>query len=229
MTDHDAVAVVLAAGRGTRMGENHNKLLLTLGTSTILEFSLKAFLQHPRICKVYLTVATQDLPIIEKTIPQEIVLVEGGERRQDSVHHALSKLLQKREIPELVLIHDAARPFCSAKLITKILDATLEHDAAIPVLPLVDTIRHITKDKTKVLNRKELFAVQTPQGFRTELIQEASKQAIKNNWEVTDDASLMEKTGFRVATVEGEANNLKITTPADLERANWILQSMSNS
>jgi 2-C-methyl-D-erythritol 4-phosphate cytidylyltransferase len=90
---------------------------------------------------------------------------------------------------------------------------------------LVDTIRRVTKKKTEVVERSELFAVQTPQGFRTELLKDASMQAVANNWTVTDDASLVEKSGGRVATVEGEPQNIKITTPADLERADWILNS----
>ena len=101
--------------------------------------------------------------------------------------------------------------------------AAIEHGSAIPVLPLVDTIRRVTKTKTEVVERSELFTVQTPQGFHTELLKDASMQALANNWTVTDDASLVEKRGGSVATVEGEPQNIKITTPADLERADWIL------
>ena len=226
MTDEAAVAVIVAAGQGTRMGGKHNKLLLPLGTRTILEFSLEPFLKHPRIRKIFLTVASQDRHIFEKIIPEEVILVEGGRRRQDSVHHALLQILQEKQVPELVLIHDGARPFCSIKLIDRILDAAFEHDAAIPVLPLVDTIRRVTEEKTEVVDRSKLFAVQTPQGFRTELILDASKQALEKNWVVTDDASLVENSGHEVITVEGEPQNLKITTPDDLKQANWILNSM---
>ena len=123
-------------------------------------------------------------------------------------------------------MHDGARPFCSIKLIDRILDAAFEHDAAIPVLPLVDTIRRVTEEKTEVVDRSKLFAVQTPQGFRTELILDASKQALEKNWVVTDDASLVENSGHEVITVEGEPQNLKITTPDDLKQANWILNLM---
>jgi len=221
----DAVAVIVAAGQGTRMGEQHNKLLLPLGTSTILEFCIEPFLKHTGIRKIYLTVASQDRRVFERIIPKEVILVEGGKRRQDSVHKALLRVLQEKPVPELVLVHDGARPFCSAELIGRILAASFEHGAAIPVIPLVDTIRRVTKKKTEVVERSELFAVQTPQGFRTELLKDASMQAVANNWTVTDDASLVEKSGGRVATVEGEPQNIKITTPADLERADWILNS----
>ncbi len=220
--------MIVAAGQGTRMGEQHNKLLLPLGTSTILEFCIEPFLKHTGIRKIYLTVASQDRRVFERIIPKEVILVEGGKRRQDSVHKALLRVLQEKPVPELVLVHDGARPFCSAELIGRILAASFEHGAAIPVIPLVDTIRRVTKKKTEVVERSELFAVQTPQGFRTELLKDASMQAVANNWTVTDDASLVEKSGGRVATVEGEPQNIKITTSADLDRADWILNSKNN-
>jgi len=229
MTNKDAVAVIVAAGQGTRMGGEHNKLLLPLGTRTILEFSIEAFLKHPGIRKIFLTVSSQDRHIFEKIVPQEVVLVKGGKRRQDSVHNALLKIIQEQQFPELVLVHDGARPFCSAKLIDRILDAAYEHGAAIPVLPLMDTIRRVTEEKTEVVERDELFAVQTPQGFLLEQLLYASMQITANKWTVTDDASMIENAGGRITTVEGDPLNLKITTPADLERADWILKSTNLS
>ena len=229
MTNKDAVAVIVAAGQGTRMGGEHNKLLLPLGTRTILEFSIETFLKHPGIRKIFLTVSSQDRHIFEKIVPQEVVLVKGGKRRQDSVHNALLKIIQEQQFPELVLVHDGARPFCSAKLIDRILDAAYEHGAAIPVLPLVDTIRRVTEEKTEVVERDELFAVQTPQGFLLEQLLYASMQTTANKWTVTDDASMIENAGGRITTVEGDPQNLKITTPADLERADWILKSTNLS
>ena len=229
MTNKDAVAVIVAAGQGTRMGGEHNKLLLPLGTRTILEFSIETFLKHPGIRKIFLTVSSQDRHIFEKIAPQEVVLVKGGKRRQDSVHNALLKIIQEQQFPELVLVHDGARPFCSAKLIDRILDAAYEHGAAIPVLPLMDTIRRVTEEKTEVVERDELFAVQTPQGFLLEQLLYASMQITANKWTVTDDASMIENAGGRITTVEGDPQNLKITTPADLERADWILKSTNLS
>jgi len=229
MTNKDAVAVIVAAGQGTRMGGEHNKLLLPLGTRTILEFSIETFLKHPGIRKIFLTVSSQDRHIFEKIVPQEVVLVKGGKRRQDSVHNALLKIIQEQQFPELVLVHDGARPFCSARLIDRILDAAYEHGAAIPVLPLMDTIRRVTEEKTEVVERDELFAVQTPQGFLLEQLLYASMQITANKWTVTDDASMIENAGGRITTVEGDPLNLKITTPADLERADWILKSTNLS
>ena len=228
MTGGHAVAVIVAAGKGSRMGENRNKLLLPLGTSTILETSLEPFLKHSRILKIYLAASLQDHQLIKKLIPEEVILVKGGKRRQDSVHNVLVEVMKEKNIPDAVLIHDGARPFCSLKLIDRILDATHRHDAAIPVLPINDTVRLITEEKTNVVDRRGLYSVQTPQGFNSELIYDASSKAKAKHTEVTDDASLLENTLQRVASVEGEVHNIKITTPADLEQARWIINSMNH-
>ena len=136
--------------------------------------------------------------------------------------------MKEEKTPDAVLIHDGARPFCSSNLIDRVLDAIQRHDVAIPVLPINDTVRRITEGKTSVLERRGLFSVQTPQGFRPEQLYAASSKAKRENIEVTDDASLLEKISQRVASVEGEVHNIKITTPADLEQARWIINSMNH-
>ena len=121
-TEH-AVAIIVAAGKGSRMGENCNKLLLTLGTRTILETSLEPFLKHSRIGNIYLVASLQDYQLIKKLIPEEVILIKGGKRRQDSVHNALVEVMKGENTPDAVLIHDGARPFCSLNLIDRVLDA----------------------------------------------------------------------------------------------------------
>ena len=175
------VAIIVAAGQGSRMGKNHNKLLLPLGTRTILEFSLDTFLIHSRISKIFLAVSSEIRVNFENHFPEKITMVEGGKRRQDSVHNALLKILQGENIPELVLVHDAARPLCSGDLIDRIIDSAINYGAAIPVLPMVDTIRIVSGGKTRIVDRNKLFSVQTPQGFKTKIIKDASTQALMNN------------------------------------------------
>tara|TARA_B100000945_G_scaffold305868_1_gene292759 strand:- start:209 stop:904 length:696 start_codon:yes stop_codon:yes gene_type:complete len=228
MKKEHAVAVIVAAGKGSRIGENCNKLLLPLGTSTIIETSLYPFLKHSRIRKIYLVASLEDYQMIKKLIPEEVTLVKGGPRRQDSVHNALVEVMKGENTPDAVLIHDGARPFCSLDLIDNVLDATQRHDAAIPVLPINDTVRRINNEKTNIVDRSGLYLVQTPQGFRPELIYTASKKAKEKNTEITDDASLLENISQKVATVDGEVHNIKITTPADLEQARCIINSMDH-
>ena len=135
--------------------------------------------------------------------------------------------MEEKKVPEQVLVHDGARPFCSKKLIDRVLRSVSEHGTAIPALPLVETIRLVTEEKTEIVDRNKLFSVQTPQGFKTSLIFDASTQAILNNLEVTDDATLIENIGGSVKIIKGEPQNLKITTPNDLDIANYILNSMN--
>ncbi len=256
--------VIAAAGSGKRMGAGRNKLLLNLQEEkevvenspvrkssktkglTLLEYGLKAFRQFPGIRTVFLVVSSSDRPILEPLEEQEgLVLVDGGKRRQDSVHKALEQINQNDEPPDMVLIHDGARIFCTEELIERVLKGCREKGSAVPVIPLQDTVRKILPregatngvmeswqrsfseaDLTcELLDRSELYAVQTPQGFRFEDLWKASLKSQKENWEVTDDASLLEKTGKSIHPVPGEAGNLKITTSEDLAWARWKFQS----
>ena len=218
-----ADAVIAAAGQGKRVGAGRNKLLLDLGNRTVLERTIEVFRTHPRIRCIWLVVSLQDRDEIEAlTAGMEITLVDGGVRRQDSVHCALLQLRESAP-PSHVLIQDGARPFTTHDLIDRILDACFEHGAAIPGVPLADTIRRVREGTTEVIDRAELIAVQTPQGFRLDWLWEASQQAQAQDGSVTDDASLLENTGHRVHCVPGDPDNRKLTTPEDLEWARRVL------
>ena len=220
----DAVVIIPAAGQGKRMATGQNKLFLPLGPLSVLQHTLSLFLRHPRISQIYLVIAKQDKNRLLSWIEGErrITLVAGGARRQDSVFNALERIRQG-PLPQWILVHDGARPFCTPALIGRILDQCARTKAAIPVIPLTDTIREIQHSGSHVLNRSRLFATQTPQGFEAQLLIEAY-QALKNQgWQTTDDASVVEHWGYAVSPVEGDVGNLKITTQEDLQLAEcWL-------
>ena len=151
----------------------------------------------------------------------DLTLVLGGQRRQDSVAAALAQI-QTDRLVEKVIVHDAARPLCSTELISRVIRALEHYPAVIPVIPLKDTIRQINGEQVKLVNRQNYVATQTPQGFHLSPYWQATLQSQQEDWDVTDDASLLEKTGIPVHLIPGEETNLKITTPLDLEFAKFL-------
>ncbi|MBF0287904.1 MAG: 2-C-methyl-D-erythritol 4-phosphate cytidylyltransferase [SAR324 cluster bacterium] len=225
-----ATVIIPAAGRGKRMAAEKNKLFLPLGSRTILQHTLNLFLQHPQIDHIFLVVAGNDQEMLTSLLASEekITVVTGGAERQDSVWNALELIQQSEVMPRWILVHDGARPLCPSIVIERILKQCALSGAAIPVVPLVDTIRKITPQHTKVLNRSQLFATQTPQGFDAQLLIEAYRCCKKERWQTTDDASVVELFGHSVETVDGVVENLKITTPQDLKFAEWLLNQQEH-
>ena len=215
-------AILPAAGQGRRMGANQNKLFLPLNDSSVLEETLRKVISHPQICHIYLVYAQEDQKFLNSLRPlPDLTLVMGGERRQDSVAAALTQI-QTDRLVERVIVHDAARPLCSTELISRVIRALEHYPAVIPVIPLKDTIRQINGDQVKMVNRQDYVATQTPQGFHLSPYWQATLQSQKEDWDVTDDASLIEKAGIPVHLIPGEETNLKITTPLDLEFARFL-------
>jgi 2-C-methyl-D-erythritol 4-phosphate cytidylyltransferase len=215
-------AILPAAGQGRRMGANQNKLFLPLNDSSVLEETLRKVISHPQICHIYLVYAQEDQEFLNSLRPlPDLTLVLGGERRQDSVAAALTQI-QTDRLVERVIVHDAARPLCSTELISRVIRALEHYPAVIPVIPLKDTIRQINGDQVKMVNRQDYVATQTPQGFHLSPYWQATLQSQKEDWDVTDDASLIEKTGIPIHFIPGEETNLKITTPLDLEFARFL-------
>ena len=215
-------AILPAAGQGRRMGANRNKLFLPLNDSSVLEETLRKVISHPQICHIYLVYAQEDQESLNslRSLP-DLTLVLGGERRQDSVAAALAQI-QTDRLVEKVIVHDAARPLCSTELISRVIRALEHYPAVIPVIPLKDTIRQINGEQVKLVNRQNYVATQTPQGFHLSPYWQATLQSQQEDWDVTDDASLLEKTGIPVHLIPGEETNLKITTPLDLEFAKFL-------
>ena len=213
-------AIFPAAGRGSRMKANRNKILLELSGETILVQTLKKFAEIDRISNLIIAVAKDEIPLItllleSKNFSKPIQIVEGGSERQFSIYNAIQKIPSESEI---VLIHDAARPLVSTETIEKVIDSAIEFGGSIAAVPEKNTIKIATSDQfvDKTLPRNLLWEIQTPQAFRREIIEKAYESAISDKFLGTDDSSLVERIGYPVKIVESESSNIKITTPDDL-------------
>ena len=213
-------AIIAAGGRGARFGSDRPKQLLTLGGRPILQHSVEAFVRSDRIAEIVVALPPDlaaNPPAYLLGSIKPIHIVDGGERRQDSVANAFARV---PAATELVAIHDAARPMVSADLIARTIDAAAEHGAAIAALQATDTVKRGDADRVIVdtLPRTEIYLAQTPQVFRTGVLRDALALA-RASADATDEAMLAEQAGHHVRLVEGDARNVKITTPADLEMA----------
>jgi 2-C-methyl-D-erythritol 4-phosphate cytidylyltransferase len=220
-----ALAILVAAGRGERMGGPRPKAFLPLAGEPLLLRSARAFDTAPSVGSLVAVVPAADVDAARRLLRglrRLLAVVAGGERRQDSVLAGLKQA--PAGFDGIVLVHDAARPFVDEALIEAVVAAALEAGAALPVLPLVDTIKRLREDRVvETLDRAELGAAQTPQGFRMALLTRAYEQAFRDQVMLTDEASAVERTGAAVAVVPGSARNRKITTPEDLAWAEDLL------
>ena len=209
-------AIIAAAGSGRRLGAQLPKQLLELGGQPMLRHSVEAFLAHPRIDEVIVA-----LPVSIAAAPPEWLrrarVVAGGDTRQASVAQAFDAVSERSDI---VLVHDAARPFVTADVISRAIDAAAEHGAAIAAMPASDTLKRV--DATggapvivETLPRELVYLAQTPQAFRRRVLADAIA-AGRSGVEATDEAALAERAGHRVRVVAGDSSNVKITTAYDL-------------
>jgi 2-C-methyl-D-erythritol 4-phosphate cytidylyltransferase len=216
--------VIAAAGAGTRLGAGRPKALLPLGGEPLLRHSLRALLGHPLIGPIAAAVPDPaEVSAALGEMDRRVRLVRGGRTRQESVRAALESLPET----DLVLVHDAARPFVDRGLVDAVIEAALRHGAAVPVVPVADTLKRLAPGGVveRTLERGDLVLAQTPQGFRGDLLRRAHAAAARAGEEGTDDAVLVERLGEPVAVVEGFATNLKITSRDDLALAEAILRS----
>lgn len=217
-------AIIAAGGRGSRLGHAQPKQLLPLAGRPILQRSVEAFLGHAGIADLVVALPPDLLasPPPYLKAPR-INLVEGGARRQDSVANAFAHAAGRAD---LIVIHDAARPFVSGDLISRTIAAAAEHGAAIAALPATDTVKRGNADRivTGTIPRTEIFLAQTPQAFRSAVLRDALALASAAD-AATDEAMLAEGAGHAVHLVDGDAHNIKITTAADLELAERMARS----
>jgi 2-C-methyl-D-erythritol 4-phosphate cytidylyltransferase/2-C-methyl-D-erythritol 2,4-cyclodiphosphate synthase len=219
-------AVIVAAGRGERAGGAVPKQYRSVAGVPAIRVTLAAFSGHPQIDLVQPVIHPADADLFgaaQAELPKLAKPVAGGATRQISVRSGLGAL--RAHGPELVLIHDAARPFLTSALIDRAIEAGRHHGAAVPGLAIADTVKAVDQDLavTETLDRSRLRTVQTPQAFGFALIAEAHRRAeAAGRDDFTDDAALAEWAGHRVSVFEGEAGNVKLTTNEDFARAELL-------
>lgn len=220
------VALILAGGRGTRLGAELPKQYLPLGADVLLRHAVRGFVDHPEVDDVRAVIGADDRENCDAALAGLEVLepVTGGVSRQESACLGLESLVGIA--PDTVLIHDAARPFADAPTITRTLGALETHPAALPAVAVSDTLKQERAGKGtplvgRTVERSGLWRAQTPQGFRFPEILAAHRAAA--GLELTDDAAVAEHAGLEVALVPGSEANVKVTTEEDLERARrWL-------
>src|SRR3954468_16894453 len=215
-------AIIAAAGAGRRLGAATPKQLIDIGGGAMLHHSVQAFYTHPRVTAIVVV-----LPAEQKTFAftatghpasrPSIRIVAGGERRQDSVANGFDAVSDGTDV---VLIHDAARPFVTADMIDRTIDAAARHGAAIAAVPSRDTVKQVDARGaiTGTIPRGTIFLAQTPQGSRRDVLAQTIAAA-RSGVEATDEAALAERAGYTVHVVEGDPGNVKVTTAGDLEAA----------
>jgi 2-C-methyl-D-erythritol 4-phosphate cytidylyltransferase/2-C-methyl-D-erythritol 2,4-cyclodiphosphate synthase len=229
----NVAALIVAAGRGARAASEGGrpKQYCQIGGAPMLERTIAAFAEHPGIDDILVVIHPHDVALYEaasRSFAARLqAAVPGGARRQDSVRAGLEALADWA--PASVLIHDAARPFVDAPLISRVIDSLERYAGALPCLPVTDTLKRASEGRiTGTVERDQLFRAQTPQGFRFEAILAAHRAAASEGTrEFTDDASVAEWFGLDVTLVEGSDKNRKLTTAEDLRMADEMLRSES--
>jgi 2-C-methyl-D-erythritol 4-phosphate cytidylyltransferase len=231
-----SVFVILpAAGIGTRMASvaNAPKQFLEIKGLPILVHSIQAFLAIPDVTAIYIAVRESEKPRITELVKEhrldetKVHVVTGGDTRQDSVANALAQL-PSTSPDDIVLVHDAVRPLIDPATIAKTIAAIARHGAAIVGMPAIDTIKQVERTPdgaliTGTIPRELIVHAQTPQGARVDLMRQAFDEAARDEFNGTDESSLLERAGIPVMVVPGSPRNFKVTQPGDLEIAEFYL------
>lgn len=223
-------AIILAAGKGTRMNMDINKLYINIKGKPILAHTLDVFFACSYIHEIVLVIGHGEeelcrekaLKIIESNKPVKLVI--GGKERQDSVYNGIKSADKDAD---LILIHDGARPFITGDIIEQSIRAAKIHKAAAVGVPVKDTIKEVDGNGfiVRTPDRSSLWLTQTPQTFITSVIVQAYELSRKDKVFATDDAMLVERMGLEVKMIKGSYDNIKITTPEDIALAEVILES----
>ncbi|MGE0644813.1 MAG: 2-C-methyl-D-erythritol 4-phosphate cytidylyltransferase [Nitrospira sp.] len=224
------VALVPAAGRGLRMGGRVPKQFLSLGGQPLVLHSLRVLQASPTVDEIILAVPQGEMEYCLREIVAKhhftkvTKVVPGGAERQDSVRHALEAV---HEEVDVVLVHDAVRPFVTERMVEQVVATARAKGAAIIALPMKDTVKQVGADQVieRTVDRTGLWLAQTPQAFRRDRLLAAHRKAHAEGVRATDDAYLMEWCGYSVSVVEGSGENIKVTRPEDMVIGEAILAS----
>jgi 2-C-methyl-D-erythritol 4-phosphate cytidylyltransferase len=238
------IVIIPAAGLGTRMTSAHvlkgkkpaaTKQFTELGGVPILIRTLRQFAFNPEVSEIHIALRSNEMEGFRVRLEKEaediqqksIHLVEGGDHRQQSVANALNSISAADD--DIVLVHDAVRPFITEEIIHEVIRAAQKYGAAIAGLPAVDTVKQVERTAdgaliTATLPRERVVLAQTPQGFRYDVLKKAFDEAAADGFIGTDEASLVERSGHAVAVVMGSPRNIKITAPGDMELAEFYLK-----
>jgi 2-C-methyl-D-erythritol 4-phosphate cytidylyltransferase len=239
------IVIIPAAGLGTRMGPvpsdakakkaHPSKQFTGLGGTPILIHTLRRFAAMDAVSEIWVALRENEIEGFRERLQNEakdllakkIEFVVGGEHRQQSVEHALNAVTATGD--DIVLVHDAVRPFVTSEIIHEVIEAAKKYGAAIAGLPAVDTVKQVERTAEgaiikATIPRQGVVLAQTPQGFRYSVIKKAFDEAAADGFMGTDEASLAERSGHEVAVVMGSPRNIKITTPADMELAEFYLR-----
>lgn len=223
-----ATLIIPAAGSGSRLQKEIPKPYISIAGRTILEHTVRPFLGIEALQQIIIATSQSYISrareILESSVPSAISyrVIEGGSERQHSIRHGLESTFES----DIIIIHDAVRPFVRTSDIRNCCKTALEMGAAVLGVPAKDTIKQVDADRIiqNTPSREKLWQAQTPQVFKAEVIKEAHRKAFEDNFVGTDDASLVERLGYAVKMVEGKRTNFKITYPLDLKLAQILLE-----
>jgi 2-C-methyl-D-erythritol 4-phosphate cytidylyltransferase len=215
-------------------GKGKTKQFTELDGTPILIHTLRKFAASPAVSEIYIALRPEEMPEFRTRLEKEgdimtkpVAIVRGGEHRQQSVANALGAISAAAN--DIVLVHDAVRPFVSEEIIEEVIEAARKYGAAVAGTPAVDTVKQVDRTAqgavvTATIPRERVVMAQTPQGFRYGVLKKAFDEAGMDGFLGTDEASLIERAGGEVAVVMGSSRNIKITTPSDLELAEFFLK-----
>nr|WP_263314325.1 2-C-methyl-D-erythritol 4-phosphate cytidylyltransferase [Mammaliicoccus sp. Marseille-Q6498] len=220
--------VIPAAGQGKRMGKEINKLFLEIDGETIIRRTVSIFQNIEECEQIFIAAHPDEVGIMEnhlKDFDKVVGVIPGGKERQHSIYEVLKVLVNT----EVVMVHDGARPFVTKACVNQLYKETLEHDAVILAVQAKDTIKKVVDGIVEeTYDRTTMWQVQTPQSFKRDVILKSYQLAEQEQFVGTDDASLVERAGYKVRVADGEYDNIKITTNEDLVIADSILERRGN-